>query len=188
MKQLIIVNVKEKNLYLKEFNKKWETKKIIRNICLGKNGASQNKMEGDLKTPLGLFKLGPAFGTKNLKIKYPYIKITENSYWIDDINSRFYNKWVELNGKNNTNYSYIINDDKVTWKTSEHLIDYNEYELGLIIEYNIINPNHKKGSAIFLHIKNKNYTKGCISLDKKDLRYILNWLDWEKNPHILIQT
>ncbi len=188
MKQLIIVNAKEKKLYLKEFNEKWETKKIIKNICLGKEGVSQNKIEGDLKTPLGLFKLGPAFGTENLIIKYPYMKITENSYWIDDVNSNFYNKWIELNGKNNINYSYIINNDKVTWETAEHLIDYKEYELGLIIEYNTINSDNKKGSAIFIHIKNKDYTKGCISLAKEDLRYILNWLVLEKNPHILIQT
>ena len=39
-----------------------------------------------------------------------------------------------------------------------------------------MNPVRKnKGSAIFIHVANKNYkkTEGCIALGKKDLRKIL---------------
>lgn len=184
MKQLITVSAKKKTIKLKE---NWKTLKTIKAISIGKNGVTKNKKEGDQKTPLGLFKLGPAFGKEKTKIKYPYIKITPNTYYIDDQNSKYYNKWVEINGKLKTPYSYIINKNKITWESSEHLIEYKEYDLGIIIEYNIEKPDNQKGSAIFIHIKNHPYTKGCIALNKEDLEYILNWLDKTKNPHILIK-
>lgn len=190
MKQLIEVNIgKENYINLKEWNDKWETIKTIKPVYIGEKGITQNKEEGDKKTPLGLFKLGPAFGTKELNIKYPYIKITENSYFVDDINSTFYNNWVELGDIPIYGYSYITNNDKITWNSSEHLADYPiSYELGLIIEYNMENTIKGKGSAIFCHVKNKDYTEGCVAINKNDMEDIINWLDKSKNPHILIQT
>lgn len=190
MKQLIEVNIgKENCLNLKEWNKKWEIIKTIKPVYIGKNGITQNKEEGDKKTPLGLYKIGPAFGTKELNINYPYLTITKNSYFVDDINSAFYNNWVELGDIPIHGYSYVTNSDKITWNSAEHLIDYPiAYELGLIIEYNMENTIKGKGSAIFCHIKNKDYTEGCIAINKNDMEYIINWLDKDKNPHILIQT
>lgn len=190
MKQLIEVNIgKENYINLKEWHGKWETIKIIKPVYIGKNGVTQNKEEGDSKTPLGLFKLGPAFGTKDLNISYPYVKITENSYFVDDINSVFYNKWVELGDTPTINYPYILSNDEITWNSAEHLADYPiQYELGLIVEYNMENTIKGKGSAIFCHIKNKDYTAGCIATEKDAMEYIVNWLDEGQNPHILIQT
>ena len=42
--------------------------------CFGKNGLSKNKIEGDYKTPKGLFKLGNLYYRKD-KIKKPYSKL-----------------------------------------------------------------------------------------------------------------
>ena len=193
MKQLIVVNLTKKTIELKEFKDKWITIKKISNISYGKNGYTLNKMEGDLKTPLGLFKLGPAFGFKNILIPYPYLKISKNSYWVNDFKSIFYNKWVEI-GKINSEYNYIISTNKIMWESAEHLIDYPCYNKGIIIEYNTSNPYHKvfkgnkKGSGIFIHIKDKNYTSGCIGVTEKDLDYILKWIKNDKNPYILIKS
>ena len=39
--------------------------------CIGKNGLSKNKIEGDKKTPIGLFQLGHLY-LRNDRIKKPY--------------------------------------------------------------------------------------------------------------------
>ena len=153
IKQLITVNIEEvPNIELKIWNDGWQTEKVLTNVAIGKEGATTNKIEGDLKTPLGLFKLGSAFGNKQLQTNYPYLIITDNSYWIDDLMSPYYNKWIEVGEQKQI---------KNTWETAEHLIEYPEYRLGFIIEYNTenqydeLNKGNNKGSAIFLHLKTK---------------------------------
>lgn len=97
--------------------------------------------------------------------------------------SSYYNKWVEADKENIKDYN-----------SAEHLIDYDEYKLGFIIEYNTIdqydelNKGNNKGSAIFLHVKTKDYTSGCIATTEENIKYILNWLKLESNPYILIKT
>ena len=96
MKQLIVVSLDKRIIELKEFKGKWITVRKIYNISYGKNGYTLDKTEGDNKTPLGLFKLGPAFGFEDTTFPYPYLKISENSYWVDDYKSCLYNKWAEI--------------------------------------------------------------------------------------------
>lgn len=184
IKQLITVNIEETpTIELKIWNDGWQTEKVLTDVAIGKNGATTNKREGDFKTPLGLFKLGSAFGTIKPNTDYPYLTITDNSYWVDDPMSSYYNKWVEADKENIKDYN-----------SAEHLIDYDEYKLGFIIEYNTIdqydelNKGNNKGSAIFLHVKTKDYTSGCIATTEENIKYILNWLKLESNPYILIKT
>ena len=168
--------------------------KEINHVEIGKNGASENIHESSIKTPLGHFNLGIAFGTHDLNINYPYIKINENLYWIDDVNSKYYNKLISLNNKINTyNYPYIINTDKKEFVSAEHLINYSkQYEYAVNIEYNINGEKYEngigKGSAIFLHcLGDKGYTGGCIAISKEDMLFVLNFLNRNKNPQILIK-
>lgn len=134
---------------------------------IGKNGATENKVEGDGKTPIGRFKLGKAFGThKKEEILYnDYTEITKDLYWVDDSNSRYYNTLVDI--------SKVEKD----WNSAEHLIKYKEqYEYGIEIKSNPENiPN--KGSAIFLHCKKSDYTLGCVSIDKLIMKQILNCIN-----------
>lgn len=192
IKQLITVNISEvPTIELKTWQDGWKTEKVLTNVAIGKEGSTMTKREGDLKTPLGLFKLGPAFGTISAKTNYPYLEITDNSYWIDDPISPYYNKWVEI-GEENTFYK--IKTKEINWNSAEHLIDYPEYKLGFIIEYNTenqydeLNKGNNKGSAIFLHIKQQDHTAGCIATTEENIKYILNWLAPESNPYILIKT
>ena len=168
--------------------------KEINHVEIGKNGASENIHESSIKTPLGHFNLGIAFGTHDLNINYPYIKINENLYWIDDVNSKYYNKLISLNNKINTyNYPYIINTDKKEFVSAEHLINYSkQYEYAVNIEYNVNGEKYEngigKGSAIFLHcLGDKGYTGGCIAISKENMLFILNFLNRNKNPQILIK-
>ena len=168
--------------------------KEINHVEIGKNGASENIHESSIKTPLGHFNLGIAFGTHDLNINYPYIKINENLYWIDDVNSKYYNKLISLNNKINTyNYPYIINTDKKEFVSAEHLINYSkQYEYAVNIEYNVNGEKYEngigKGSAIFLHcLGEKGYTGGCIAISKENMLFVLNFLNRNKNPQILIK-
>ena len=167
--QLIIVKIND-GMYL--YNKN-NLEYKIEPVYIGKNGVTFNKQEGDGKTPLGLYDIGFAFGTEDLegKISYQYRKITENSYWVDDINSDKYNQWVELNG---------IKE----WNSAEHLIEFPvQYKYGLVIEYNTKNIIKNAGSAIFLHVAKNLYTAGCIAIKEEDMLRVLKWI---RDAHILI--
>ena len=187
MKQLLIVDTSKKTIHVYDNHK---LIKVIKNVWIGKNGtATFDKMfEGAMKTPLGLYNLGIAFGTNALKIKYPYIKIDEKSYWVDDSKSKYYNCFVEIEGNaNNYNYPYIINTSKKDFLSAEHLIEYKkQYEYSVFIEYNI-NRIKEKGSAIFLHCHgDKGYTGGCIAIKRDDMKFIIRFLDKRKKPQIKI--
>lgn len=147
---------------------------------VGKNGFSKNKKEGDGKSPIGMYAFGTAFGsqTKPSSLKLPYKKATKYDYWIDDVKSKDYNKWVTYKG----------NPIK-KWKSFERMN--NElYKYGAVINYNS-NPIIKgKGSAIFLHIwRNENgKTAGCVATSEKNVLTLLRWIDPKKNAHIIFGT
>ncbi len=141
---------------------------------IGRNGITSGKKEGDGKTPAGIYDLGFAFGhdaspTNN----YDYRSITSDSYWIDDPDSAHYNRWVEGT------------DDK-DWSSAENLGKIKtEYALAVLIEYNYSDPTPGAGSAIFLHVDDGT-TAGCVAIPKSDLRSILQWLDEDKHPKIIL--
>ena len=68
--------------------------------CIGKNGLTRDKKEGDLKTPKGTYKLGilyyrndrnPISDTK-LTIK----RITKTMGWCNDPKIKYYNKEIKI--------------------------------------------------------------------------------------------
>lgn len=146
-------------------------------VLIGKNGATKSKQEGDGKTPIGIFELGIIFGTHerseiNLDKSIKYIKVTPNLYWVDDVNSIYYNQLVD-NART-----------AKAWSSAEHLIEYPvQYEYAVEIKSNPENiPG--KGSAIFLHCSNGKSTAGCVALMKEDVIKLLSKLD--KNSKIII--
>ena len=131
--------------------------------CVGKNGISSNKKEGDKKTPKGTYSLDSVYYRSDriskFETKLKKIKIKKDMGWCDDINSKFYNKLIKPN-KN-------IKHEKLYQKS-------NNYDLLIPIKYNMIRTKKNKGSAIFLHLTN-NYKKtlGCVALKKKDMFILL---------------
>ena len=118
----------------------------------------KNKIEGDKKTPKGIFGLGPLFYRKD-RIKKPFTKIKsfvikKNMGWCDDI-------------KDKKNYNKLINIKKKIHHEKLYRKDI-KYDLVLLIKYNFKKNIVGKGSCIFLHLTN-NYqpTAGCIALKKK---------------------
>ena len=143
--------------------------------CVGKNGFTKNKLEGDKKTPIGFFSIGDLY-YRHDKVEKPetnlnVIKIKKDMAWCDDVNNRkFYNKI--------TNLSYKIKSEKLFRN------DY-KYDYFIPIKYNWINPKVPRGSAIFLHLtKNYTSTNGCIAMLKKDFLILLKLI--KKNTKIKI--
>ena len=143
--------------------------------CIGKKGWTNNKKEGDKKTPKGTFKIENLYYRKD-RIQKPdtslkTIKIKKDMGWCDDIHHPDqYNKLIKLN-KN-------IKHEKL--KRKDH-----KYDLLIPIKYNFNKPIVGLGSCIFIHLTN-NYkpTDGCIGIKKKDFLIILKLIN--KNTKIKI--
>jgi L,D-peptidoglycan transpeptidase YkuD (ErfK/YbiS/YcfS/YnhG family) len=143
---------------------------------IGEKGfaAIEKKREGDGKSPSGIFPLGIAFGyDASVETKMPYRQATDDDFWVDDVNSEDYNKWVK--GKPNAS----------SWEKMKR--DDDQYKYGVVIEYNMHPIVKGKGSAIFLHIwKGGESTLGCVSMSEEMILRILGWLDPAKKPLIIM--
>jgi L,D-peptidoglycan transpeptidase YkuD (ErfK/YbiS/YcfS/YnhG family) len=143
--------------------------------CIGRNGTTNNKIEGDKKTPKGLFSLGNVYYRKDKNFK-PITKLNsihtnKQMGWCNDVNNKKYNKLIKINKK--------IKHEKMFRK------DY-KYDYVIPINYNTKNIKIGKGSAIFIHIsKNYKKTAGCIALKKKDLLILLKIINRKTKIKIL---
>jgi len=150
-----------------------EVDEFVFKCCVGKNGLSFNKKEGDKKTPKGIFNLGHLYfranKIKKIKTNLKLIKINKNMGWCNDCKSKNYNKLIKTNLKEK--------HEKLYRK------DY-KYDLFIPILYNYKNPIPNNGSCIFLHLTNNYYpTAGCIALKKKDFIILAKLI----NPQTKIQ-
>ena len=136
---------------------------------VGKNGIIKNKIEGDKKTPKGIFKIEHLYYRKD-RVKKPEtslkcLEIKKDMGWCDDV--RFpnkYNKLIKINKKK-------IGHEKLKRR------DY-KYDLLIPIKYNFKNPIVGLGSCIFMHLTKKyNKTAGCITLKKKDFLIMLKLIN-----------
>ena len=135
--------------------------------CIGKNGSSNNKIEGDKKTPKGLFSLGNLYYRKDRNIKpttkLNVISINKRMGWCNDIKNKNYNRLIKIKKK--------IKYEKMFRK------DY-KYDYVIPINYNSKNTKIGKGSAIFIHLtKNYKKTAGCIALNKNDFLILIKLIN-----------
>ena len=143
--------------------------------CIGKNGTTSNKIEGDKKTPKGIFSLGPVFyrkdRIKNLVTKLKKREINKQMGWCDDVKNKNYNKLIKISNK--------IGHEKLFQKKTN-------YDVLIPIKYNTKKPKKNKGSAIFIHLTN-NYKKtlGCLALKKNDLLILLKLINKKTKIQIL---
>ena len=143
--------------------------------CIGKNGSSKNKIEGDKKTPKGSFQIEHVYFRKDRLLKpstlLKCIEIKKNIGWCNDVRySKKYNKLFKIDAQ--------IKHEKLKRK------DY-KYDLLIPIKYNFKKPVIGKGSCIFIHLtKDYKPTAGCVALRKKDFLIMLKIL--KKNSKIKI--
>ena len=143
--------------------------------CIGKNGSTLNKKEGDKKTPRGTFEIGNLYYRKDRKKKpstfLKCIEIKSNMAWCDDIRfPKKYNKLIKI--EKNIKYEKLKRKDF-------------KYDLLIPIKYNYKKPTTGLGSCIFIHLtKDYKPTSGCVALKKKDFLIMLKLI--KKNSKIKI--
>tara|TARA_B100000575_G_C22760878_1_gene452890 strand:- start:148 stop:645 length:498 start_codon:yes stop_codon:yes gene_type:complete len=131
--------------------------------AIGKRGIGIKKREGDLITPKGLYKIKfVLFRSDRVKIRTKLKKkvIKKNSAWCDDPTAKYYNKLVKL--------PFNYRHEKLYKKE-------NIYDIILVLNFNMNPIKKNKGSAIFIHVTNKNFkkTEGCVAIKKNQLLKIL---------------
>lgn len=166
-------------------------------LCIGGNGmgwgrglmqteglAGPRKVEGDNKSPAGIYELGDAFGYS----KEPpegchlhYRQATERDFFVDDTDSPDYNTWVRIeNGP--------VEPEK-RWKSFERmLLDNDLYKWGIVVKHNMSPVVAGKGCAIFIHLWGgpTSPTAGCTSMSEEYVLKLLRWFDPKKHP-LLVQ-
>ena len=136
--------------------------------CVGKNGTSKKKIEGDKKTPKGSYKIENLYYRKDRiskpKTKLKCVKIKKSMGWCDDVNNKkYYNKLIKIN--KNTKCEKIFRKDY-------------KYDLLIPLKYNFNRPRIGKGSCIFIHLtKDFMPTAGCIGLKKEDFLILLKLIN-----------
>jgi L,D-peptidoglycan transpeptidase YkuD (ErfK/YbiS/YcfS/YnhG family) len=143
--------------------------------CIGKKGSTKNKIEGDKKTPKGIFEIENLYFRKDRrkspKTLLKCIEIKKNMGWCNDVRfPKKYNKIFKIKKK--------ISHEKLKRK------DY-KYNLLIPIKYNFKKPIIGRGSCIFIHLTKKyKPTAGCIALKEKDFLIMLKII--KKNSKIKI--
>jgi L,D-peptidoglycan transpeptidase YkuD (ErfK/YbiS/YcfS/YnhG family) len=139
---------------------------------IGKNGLTDCKMEGDLKTPIGQFLCRELwFRPDRLALPeglhFTPRAITEQDGWCDDSAHAGYNRHIKLPHK--AHHETLMREDGA-------------YDLMIPLGYNDDAPQPGKGSAIFFHIAQADYagTEGCIAINLADMLALL--------PHLSPQT
>ena len=143
--------------------------------ALGKNGIKKKVKEGDFVTPKGKYKLIKIYyrpdRIKKINSPLKKVRIKKNMGWCDDVKSKYYNKQIKINDK--------ISHEKLYRKDSL-------YDILVVLNYNLNPIIRGKGSAIFLHVAKKNYSKtqGCIALKRNELLNLVSKI--KKNTQIKI--
>ena len=172
---------------------KWQMEGAALPVLIGKKGLGwglglhdaegwpgPRKKEGDLKSPAGVFQLGTAFGyqVEEPAFDWPYTPVVSTTMCIEDIQSQYYNE--------------ILDEGQVTsdWESTDHMLRKDDlYEWGVFVLHNSGKPRPGGGSCIFIHVwrEGGKGTAGCTSLDKSELKSLLQWMDPQAQT-LLIQV
>ena len=136
--------------------------------CIGVNGLTKFKKEGDLKTPKGTYQIENLYYRKDRlekpKTKLKCVEINKDMGWCDDVNSKkYYNKLINIKSK--LHHENLFRKD-------------HKYDLFIPIKYNFKKIIPGRGSCIFLHLTSSyKPTAGCLALSKKDFIIMLRLIN-----------
>ena len=172
-------------------NGEWVTD-LTTTAAIGSNGITYNKTEGDHMTPAGTFPLVFAFSSTAQDTKMPFVKINENSVWVCDPNSSFYNTL-----QSQTNPTRDWSDSKSSVEKMYVKFSKQSSSACLYFAFNgdgqtqYSAENYNGGSALFLDGVGANgnlYSGyGDIKISAEDMKKLLKLLDPVLNPTITIE-
>ncbi|MDG4825910.1 L,D-transpeptidase family protein [Asanoa sp. WMMD1127] len=143
---------------------------------LGGNGFTDNKTEGDVGTPTGVYSIGTTmYGIRtNPGVRYGYHKLVENDWWNENPDTAGYNTF--FHGADPGGASEAL------WEIAP------QYHYFAVINYNIpvVKDDPPRGSGIFLHVSVGRSTAGCVAISESDLVKVLRWLDPAAKPRIVM--
>ncbi len=170
----------------KSLHDKWHAIGMPKPVVIGQNGMAfvqglnleRVKKEGDRRTPIGIFRIGPAFGFAErslLNSYFEYIPIKDDTVCVDDLQSLYYNEIVKISAVS-----------KQDWHSHESMHEISEYKHGSVIQYNTNNKTPGLGSCIFLHIWTNPHegTFGCVAMSEVHMKELLSWLNDMHEPVI----
>lgn len=149
-------------------------------VVVGKKGIALggSKLEGDLKTPAGTFRVLGATGYDAAPppgTALTYVRATPALKCVDDPRSKYYNRVLD---------ERTVKPD---WASAEAmLLADDRYRRVLIIGYNAEPTISGKGSCIFFHVwrNAESPTAGCVAMPLADLELLMRWSD--ENTRVLI--
>ncbi|MEP7051700.1 MAG: L,D-transpeptidase family protein [Pseudomonadota bacterium] len=171
--------------YHREPNANWQVVGKPLQVNLGKRGMAWGrglhaaqpgpvKVEGDNRTPAGVFRLGSLFGyaperPANAAASYPYIHIGVRTVCVEDVHSPRYNEIID-----GTPTAPMLRADGV-------------FRLGFVIEQNAPDAVAGAGSCVFFHVQRgpAQPTHGCTSAPLTDVQSLAGWLEPEAQPIIV---
>lgn len=159
---------------------KWTAIGTSIDVNVGAKGIAPvgRKREGDYRTPAGIYSLTRAFGYEaDCNTALLYTVVGPLHVWVTDQSDSLYNR-------------IIVDSLHMYRNRSEPLMLISRITRHAIaIDYNTDPVVPGAGSAIFIHCRrtSDHRTAGCISMPESNLLELLEWLDPQLHPHIVIR-
>ena len=137
------------------------------------------KVEGDGKSPAGVFAIGAAYGYGDAApagARVPYTKVDASWRCVDDTGSAHYNRVLDADGV------------EVDWSSAEEMRRADElYRWVLLVDHNTARAPGA-GSCIFLHVWSGagRGTAGCTAMARDHMEELLGWLDPAARPVLVL--
>ncbi|MFE5814704.1 L,D-transpeptidase family protein [Streptomyces sp. NPDC056479] len=149
---------------------------------VGSNGVTDGatRQQSTYTTPTGTYTITEGFGHVADGTAMPYHVVTNDDWWVQDPESRFYNS---MHGEAGADFPLSESGDR----GSEHLINYpTQYAKALVINFNRWPATPGRGAGIFLHVNGNGATAGCVSVPRATMDRIMSWMTPAAHPRIAI--
>ncbi|MEY9994952.1 L,D-peptidoglycan transpeptidase YkuD (ErfK/YbiS/YcfS/YnhG family) [Streptomyces sp. V4I8] len=149
---------------------------------VGSNGVTDGatRRQGTYTTPTGTYSITEGFGHVAGGTAMPYHVVTDDDWWVEDPESKFYNS---LHGEAGADFPLTESGDR----GSEHLINYpTQYAKALVINFNRWPATPGRGAGFFLHVNGNGATAGCVSVPRATMDRVMSWITPSAHPRIAI--
>jgi L,D-peptidoglycan transpeptidase YkuD (ErfK/YbiS/YcfS/YnhG family) len=138
------------------------------------------KLEGDNRSPAGVFRIGEAFGyARHAATALPYRALSASDWCMDVSGTAQYNRIVDATVVG----AAAVKGSSEPMRRDLHAHGDQRYRLGFVIEHNV-HAVPQAGSCIFAHLWKSPHdaTTGCTAMAVPVMRRLLAWLRPEDQP------